>query len=118
MRWDQSPECRAAIDRDHADMLRQREERARHPEWKEQDIRVNELWHSQNLDMLEQCAIYARARQHWYQFTATLHYYRIQEAQRLQERKAIMKRYNIEKLPHQHRPREKALYAELVALLQ
>lgn len=118
MRWDQSLECRALLDREHAAMLQQIQERAQHPEWREQDIRVNEHWHESNLDLLEQCVAYACAREHYYDFLATLHYYHGQESQRLQERAAIMKRYNIERLPHQHRAREKALNAELIALLK
>jgi hypothetical protein len=118
MRWDQSPECRAVIDREHAALLRQQEEGARHPEWREQDIRINEHWHKQNLDMLEQCVAYARARKHYYEFLATLRYYHMQESQRLQERMRIMQLYNIERLPHQHKTREKALNVELIALLK
>jgi hypothetical protein len=118
MRWDQSPECRALIDQQHAALLRLKEEQARHPEWQEQEIRVNEHWHAQNLNLLEQCVAYARAREHYYEFLATLRYYHMQESQRLQERMEIMKRYNIERLPHQHKAREKTLNAELIALLK
>lgn len=117
MRWDQSPECRAFIDRSERVYQERKAEEAKHPEWKEQDIRVNEHWHSQNLDLLEQCVAYACAREHYYEFLATLHYYHGQESQRLQERMSIMKRYNIERLPHQYKARERALNAELIVLL-
>jgi hypothetical protein len=95
-------------------MQERKQQEADHPEWKEQEIRVNEIWHSQNLDLLEKCVHYAQKRVHFDIFCATLHYYHMEESARLQDRMRIMQRYHIECLPHEHKAREKALYTAFI----
>jgi hypothetical protein len=82
----------------------------------EQDIRVNDLWHASNLDLLERCAAYLKCRQ-YREFEALWLCYCREESNRLKDRMYLMRLHGIECLPHAHRPREHALYQECIAVL-
>lgn len=114
MRWDQSPECRAAIEQG---IRSEQEHKAHRAKFKEQDILLNEIWHDGNLDMLAQCVVYARSKEHYHEFMMLLLRFNTEEYNRLEERIRIMQLYGIEVLPHRHKAREKALYGELKILL-
>jgi hypothetical protein len=113
VRWDQSRECQAVIDRDNRAVEAWK---AHCAEFKESDIRVNEIWHAANLDLLEQCAQYMRHKQ-YITFELLWNCFCLEESRRLGERAIIMQLHSIERLPHQHKAREKVLFSQLIAAL-
>jgi hypothetical protein len=96
--------CEREVQRERRDMAS--------VETQAQDIRVNNLWHARNLDLLQQCVEYARHDQVrelltlWKTFCA-------EESMRLGDRCNIMQRWHIEQLPHVYEQQERALFTEM-----
>jgi len=83
----------------------------------EQDIATNDLRHAHNLNLLERCLAYIKARQ-YREFEVLWPYYCGEESNRLGERASLMRLHEIERLPHKHSAREHALYQECIAILR
>lgn len=81
-----------------------------------QEIRVNDLWHAENLDMLEQCLRYVEIGD-YYAFEPLWVYYLRRESDRLRDRELMMRRHKIETLPHRHKERETNIMDMLIASL-
>lgn len=110
MRWDQSPECRAIIERSNKAYQQQSQERCAH------ELRMNDFDHAQHLDWLERCVQYVHNDQ-VHAFASLFCRFAEAEQQRLGERIAIMQQHGLERAPHTHQEREKKLTQELKRIL-
>lgn len=109
MRWDQSAECRRAIERSNQAIT---ELKAHLAQFREDDIRVNHIWQASNLKMLEQCVKYAR-HDMVNEYFVLFYRFMEEEHNRREEQLAIMKRYTIERWTSPHKQHQQELVQEL-----
>jgi hypothetical protein len=74
----------------------------------EHDLRMDALWHSSNLDMLEQCIQYIREDMPL-MYGALKHRFATEEYNRLEEQLRIMQRHKLGSVRIVHQEREQCL---------